>query len=89
VFTIQKSAQTEKRVDLRVCGTFADLNKADNDDEAERQKLGSGEEVLHSGGRLHAVAVDECEQDCRAGQTQTQGGMKSSYSVFTLNTQPE
>lgn len=43
-------------------GTLADLDEADDDDEAEGQELGGGEEVLHPGGRLHTVAVHEGQQ---------------------------
>lgn len=44
---------------------MTNLDEADDDDEGERQQLGSGEEVLHPGGRLHAVAVHERQEDCR------------------------
>lgn len=45
--------------------TLSDLDETDHDDEGERQEFRCGEEVLHSGGRLHAVAVHKRQQDCR------------------------
>lgn len=48
-----------------VRSTLANLDEADDDDECERQELGRGEEVLHSGGCLHTVAVHKRQQDCR------------------------
>ena len=57
-----------------VLGTLADPDEADDDDESERQKFGRGEEVLHPGGRLHAVAVHEGQQDCRRERG---GGIKT------------
>lgn len=48
-----------------VSHTLTNLDEADDDDENEREKLGCSKEVLHPGGRLHAVAVHECQQDCR------------------------
>lgn len=45
--------------------TLADLDKADDDDESECQQLRRGKEVLHSGGRLHTVAVHKRQKDCR------------------------
>lgn len=56
---------------IRVCafvyvrGTLPNLDEADDYDEREGQELGRGEEVLHSGGRLHAVAVHKGQQHCR------------------------
>lgn len=48
-----------------VSHTLTNLDEANDDDENEREKLGCSKEVLHPGGRLHAVAVHECQQDCR------------------------
>lgn len=45
--------------------TLADLDEADDDDEGERQEFGGSKEVLHPGGRFHAVAVHEGQQNCR------------------------
>lgn len=59
-------------VDLCACrGTLGDLDEADDDDEPECQELSCGEEVLHSGGCLHTVAVHEGQQDCRGKQRET------------------
>lgn len=49
---------------------MADPDEADDDDEGQGEELGCSEEVLHSGGGLHAVAVHEGQQHC--GKTQTQ-----------------
>lgn len=53
------------RVMVRGRLTLSDLDEADRDDEGERQELRCSEKVLHSGGRLHAVAVHKRQQDCR------------------------
>ncbi len=52
--------------------TLANLDEADDDDEPKRQELGRGKEVLHSGGRLHAVAVHKRQQDCRQREKERQ-----------------
>ncbi len=48
-----------------VRSTLTNLDKSDDDDECECQELGGGEEILHSGGRPHTVAVYKRQQDCR------------------------
>lgn len=55
-----------------VQSTLADLDEADDDDERQRQELRCGKEVLHSGGRLHAVAVHKRQQHCRGRETDQQ-----------------
>lgn len=55
-----------------VQSTLADLDEADDDDERQRQELRRGKEVLHSGGRLHAVAVHKRQQHCRGRETDQQ-----------------
>lgn len=65
------SACTRLLVHLR--DTLANPDEANDDDESERKQLGRSEEVLHSGGCLHTVAVHERQQDCR-GETEGQTG---------------
>ena len=57
------------RVLVFVRSTLAYLDEADDDDEYECQELGRCKEVLHSGGRLHTVAVHKRQQDCRETET--------------------
>lgn len=52
------------KVFVLVRSTLANLDKADDDDESERQELCHGKEVLYSGGRPHTVAVHKRQHDC-------------------------
>lgn len=51
-----------RAVGVLVPGTLSDLDKTNDDDECKRQKLCCSKDVLHSGGRLHTVAVHKCQQ---------------------------
>lgn len=65
-----------------VRSTFAYLDEADDDDEYECQELGRCKEVLHSGGRLHTVAVHKRQQDC--GETEKGKSKRETVGDGTL-----
>lgn len=65
--------------------TLADLDEADDDDERQRQELRRGKEVLHSGGRPHAVAVHKSQQHCRGRGTQRSVESVSGSNLMSSN----
>lgn len=64
-----------------VPGTLADLDKTNDDDEGQRQKLCRSKDVLDPGGCLHTVAVHKGQQHW--------GGNRGTLRLHTTCNQQE
>ena len=58
---------------VRLCLTPSELNDPGADDDEEGEQLGHGEHVLHPGGPLDLVAVDEGQDTDADGRQQPHG----------------
>ena len=63
--------------------TCANLDEAEDDDDAKGEQLGDGEQVLDLGGRLHAETVDERQSGCkRAAAQSTRQRSRMNYRML-------